>query len=216
MITVPEATRVIIKRSRYLSEAISKDLINYSSLARYIKPEIEQMLLKDVSTSAVIMALKRLEKEFQPHYKNVNIFKSAPSLIIHSSLSLLTVKNSNTLNAKLNTIDQLKHTHNFFLLKIQGLSETCLLYDNVGKTKLEHILEGETIVGFFSRLSSLSIKLPQESQTSPGIFYFFLKSLAWEGINILEIFSTSEELTLVFSDEEIQKAFAIIKSLFNQ
>ena len=44
MITVPEATEKIVKRSRYLSEALSKDLINISSLSRYIKPEIEEII----------------------------------------------------------------------------------------------------------------------------------------------------------------------------
>ncbi|KKR14834.1 MAG: hypothetical protein UT44_C0049G0001, partial [Candidatus Levybacteria bacterium GW2011_GWA1_39_32] len=32
MITVPEATEKIIRRSRYLSEALSKDIINISGL----------------------------------------------------------------------------------------------------------------------------------------------------------------------------------------
>ena len=48
MITVPEAAKKIVMRSRYLSEAMSKGIINNSSLARYIKPEIEEMLLKKV------------------------------------------------------------------------------------------------------------------------------------------------------------------------
>ena len=56
MITVPEAAKKIIERSRYLSEAISKGIINYSALARYIRPEIEQILIKKVSLASVIMA----------------------------------------------------------------------------------------------------------------------------------------------------------------
>lgn len=56
MITVPEATKKIVERSRYLVEAMSKGLINYSSLARYIKTELEQMLLKPVSEASILMA----------------------------------------------------------------------------------------------------------------------------------------------------------------
>ena len=46
MITVPEAVGKIVGRSRYLAEAMSKGIINNSSLARYIKPEIEEILIK--------------------------------------------------------------------------------------------------------------------------------------------------------------------------
>ena len=74
MITVPEAADTIIKRSRYLSEAISKGFINNSSLARYIKPEIEEMLTKEISISSIIMALIRLQKNIKPQSKYKNIF----------------------------------------------------------------------------------------------------------------------------------------------
>ena len=66
MITVPEAAEKIIKRSRYLSEAMSKGFINNSSLARYIKPEIEEMVFRKVNESSVIMALNRLQKSLKP------------------------------------------------------------------------------------------------------------------------------------------------------
>ena len=51
MITVAQATEKIIYRSRYLSEAISKGLINTSALARYIKPEVDEILIKQVKSS---------------------------------------------------------------------------------------------------------------------------------------------------------------------
>ena len=45
----------------------------------------------------------------------------------------------------------------------------------------------------------------------PGLYYFILKELAWEGINIVEIVSTSHEFTLLVNDEDIDKAFLVIK-----
>ena len=49
MVTVAEGVKRIIERSRYLQEALEKELINISSLARYIKPELEEMLIKKTS-----------------------------------------------------------------------------------------------------------------------------------------------------------------------
>ena len=74
MITVPEATKNIISRSRYLTEAISKGIINNSSLARYIKPEIEEMIKKSASMPSIIAAINRVSSTIKPKYIKNNIW----------------------------------------------------------------------------------------------------------------------------------------------
>ncbi|MEM4270625.1 MAG: hypothetical protein QXO70_00860 [Candidatus Pacearchaeota archaeon] len=168
MITVPEATKKIIMRSRYLSEAISKGIINKSSLARYIKPEIEDMLIKKVSISAVIMALKRLSSEIKPKYFTGDIFKTPPQIIVRSTL-------------------EDKETYD---LKAAGFKP--------------------------NDLSSITISMPEIAIRTPGVIYYFLKSLAWEGVNIIEIHSSLKEIALIFEKKDINRAFAIIQSLFTR
>ncbi len=151
MITVPEATEKIIKRSRYLSEAISKDLINTSSLARYIKPEIEQMLIKKVSTSAIIMSLKRLKGSIENPTSFQNLFTKTPEITVRMG------SNSS---------------------------------------------------------ASITIYLEKEHRETPGVYYFFLKSLAWERINILSINSENNSFTIVVDNQDVNRAFSILQSLF--
>lgn len=62
-------------------------------------------------------------------------------------------------------------------------------------------------------LSSLTIKLPSENADVSGIYYFILKKLAWEGINILDIISTMHEFTIIVNDENIDRAFSILKNI---
>src|SRR3989338_10901704 len=106
MITIPQAVEKIIRRSRYLSEALSKNLINASSLARYIKPEIESLVFKEVTDGSIIMALKRLRKRFSSGYRRITIFKEAPDMIVRSNLTLIYVKNSSELLSKLSAIEK--------------------------------------------------------------------------------------------------------------
>lgn len=215
MITVPEATQIIIKRSRYLSEAISKDIINHSSLARYIKPEIEEMLIKKVSLSSIIMALKRLQKELKPHSSYKNIFKSAPTMLLRSNLVELNIGNSESLKNKYEKILSLNDSNRYLLLLSKNANETTIIISNNLYVDTKNILKEETIISEFKNLSSISTQLPKDAIKSPGVFYFFLKSLAWEGINILEIISSYSEFTLIFEDKEVNKAFSILKSLFS-
>ncbi len=196
MITVPEASKIIIERSRYLSEALSKDLINISSLARYIKPEVEEMLYKKVNNGSIVMAIKRIKKDLKPRVANVKIFKIPPQISVTTSLYLY--RFGNKAGQNINSVFYSK-----------GSAETVMVTNEVSKHK-KGILEK------INNVSAIIINLPEEAQNTPGIHYFFLKSLAWEGINILETFSNSHEYIMIFSEKDTHRAFRILTSLFNR
>lgn len=215
MLTVPEAAEKIINRSRYLSEAISKSLINLSALGRYMKPELEEMLKKKISDTAILMALNRLAPTIKPKYVYKNIFKNPPDMIVRSNLIEITVAHSNTLIEKYPTLLKMSDVKDkYFFTITQGVFETTIVASRDLKNKIKDILKQETIAAEFTNLSSITIKLPKEAISTPGIFYFFLKSLAWEGVNIIEIVSSYLELTLILPEKETNRAFAILQSLF--
>lgn len=194
MITVPEATEKIIKRSRYLSEALSKDIINISSLARYMRPEIESMLIKKVSISSIIMALKRLSGKTYPETPYQQIFKNPPEISVRTNLALLVSDRAREMKS--------------FAFKTEGKEATVAL----GKKDDLEKYKGEV----YFPVSSVSISLPKNATKTAGIYYFFIKSLAWERINILQIFTTPKEFTLVVSDSDLQRALEIVRSLFRK
>lgn len=213
MITVPQAVEKVVKRSRYLSEALSKNLINISSLARYIEPEIVDMLLKPVSKASLIMAIKRLSvnKPIQQKYKQ--LLKTSPDMTVRSNLVLFYITNSESLSAKLADVSLMNKDGNFFNMT-QGSSETSCIFSIAIEKKVNSILEGEKKLSEFRKLSAITLKLPKEAVTTPGIYYFFLKSLAWEEINLIEIISSYHEMTLIFEDKDINRAFMLLKALF--
>ncbi|MDE2590872.1 MAG: hypothetical protein KGL95_14550 [Patescibacteria group bacterium] len=215
MITVPEATKKIIERSRYLSESMSKGLLNYSALARYIRPEIEEILFKDVSESSIIMALKRLEPYFKPKFKAIDVFKSTPEMIVRSNLEEITLTNTMEVT---NNLSKIYTTYaskpKYFFTLTEGVSETTIIASEEVFDEIRKLFTKEIVLSSYKNLSSITIRMPKEVMETPGIFYFFLKSLAWEGINIMEVVSTNLELTLILEDKEVNRAFAILKSLF--
>lgn len=208
MITVPTATTTIIQRSRYLSEALSKNLINFSSLARYIKPELENMLGKKISDASVLMAIQRISKDFKPKYSSENIFSNPPSLTIHSNLFLLTCSGDNQISLSKNSGD--------FILITHGVNETTLVASVKLEQRIKNDFDKKSIKKEINNLAAITIELPKKAMENPSIYYFFLKSLTWEGINILQIFTTSEELTLIVTEKDLKDALGIIQSLFNK
>lgn len=217
MITVPEATKTIVERSRYLSEAISKDIINLSSLARYIKPELETMLVKEVGLASIIMALARLRTELKPQIDYKQVFKTVPEMIVRSNLIALYLSNSQSLTRKYPKLLKVQqNSSKLFFTFTSGPSETTIITNAYLEEKLRKILGLEKIVAFFTHLSSITIQLPKSAMTTPGIYYFLLKSLAWEGINILETVSTHREFTLILENKETNRAFIILRSLIEE
>jgi hypothetical protein len=215
MITVPEATKQIIERSRYLVEALSKDLINYSSLARYIKPELEKMLYKDVSEASIIMAIKRISEEIKPKFAPLTIFTATPEMIVRSNLIELTVTNSESLRTKYKLLSELYSEKNkYYFTLTEGVFETTIIISKDLEEQVKGALSEERITIEKNNLSAITIRLPKENVETPGVYYFFLKSLAWEGVNIIEIVSTPNELSIILEDSEVNIAFGILKSLF--
>ena len=74
---------------------------------------------------------------------------------------------------------------------------------------------GEKLIQKLDNLASITVKLPKENVSVPGVYYYIFQRLAWEGISINEVISTSNEFTILVSDEEVDVAFKVIKDLKN-
>ena len=48
---------------------------------------------------------------------------------------------------------------------------------------------------------------------SAGIYYFILKQLAWADISLQEIISTTNEMTIVVKEKDINQTFAILMDM---
>jgi hypothetical protein len=214
MITVPQATEKIINRSRYLNEAMSKDLINASSLARYIHHEVEELTLKKVSRGSIIMAIKRLNKNLKPKSSTSPLLPDAPDMIVRSNLTLFYIKNSSTLLKQLSSLEQASTGQQKKVLFSYGRVETIALGNKVITGDIKKLLQNEVISLHIENISSITIHLPEQAYLTSGIFNIFIKSLAWENINLLGILTTQTEVTLLFDAKDIHTAFGVLQSLF--
>lgn len=215
MITVPDGTRIIIERSRYLSEALSKKLINHTALAKHIQPELEKLLFKDVSLGSIVMAIRRLEGQLTPKFSRSIIFPTPPEILVRSGVSLVSIKRTKQTEELLQKLF-LNRVKGSFHSIIIGSSEIIIaLSNNILESTIDQIPK-ELILPNLTNCSLITIYLNEEIKKNPGIYYFFLKSLAWEEIHILLCTSTSNEFTLFFDDTDVHRAHSVISSLFEK
>tara|TARA_B100000809_G_scaffold70283_1_gene67755 strand:+ start:3837 stop:4499 length:663 start_codon:yes stop_codon:yes gene_type:complete len=206
----------IIKKSPFLEEALAEGIINLSSLSRQIKPEIDEELQKDVQIGAIVMALKRLSPKFDPNLKIrvKKVINKLGDITVRSKITYYTFANSDTIIDKQAVLLKgLKGKKDTFFAFTQGVYETTIILSDSEHSDVDNIFRGETLIQDTSGLSSITIKLPSENADVSGIYYFILKKIAWEGINISDIISTMHEFTIIVDDEYIDRAFSILKNL---
>ena len=214
MISVPMAVAEILNGTPYIEELLSKNLINLSSLAREIRPKVEELTMKDVQLGSIIMALKRQTENLNVKKKFDEIFKISPDLIVRSNLFEITFLNSDTQTKKHHKLLEYE-TQSTFLTVTHGIFETTIIANNKLKEKIMSLYNDEKIVAVLDNLSSITVNFPKDIINIPGVYYMILKVLAWEGIDVAEVVSTFSECTIILKDKHVDRAFSLIKSLFS-
>ncbi|MFD2908715.1 aspartate kinase [Flavobacterium ardleyense] len=218
MKTISSVVEHYIKSKPFLLSSLSQGIINLTSLARIMMPELEAHLGKDVKQGAVVMALKRLSEEldFKINYKISKVLKNIGEITVRSSLSDYTYVSSNTLlenQAKL--IAEINKLQDIFYTSSRGVNETNIVTSTSIDPIIESLFKNEKLTHKIENLSSITVKLPQENISTPGVYYYIFQRLAWEGVIIHEVISTTNEFTIIVSDEQIDVAFKVIKELKN-
>ncbi|RPG60858.1 MAG: aspartate kinase [Flavobacteriaceae bacterium TMED206] len=216
MKTISSVVENYIKNKPFLSTALSEGIINLTSLSRRIKPEIELKLRKQVRSGAIVMALKRISNnlEFVSTHKILKVLKNIGDITVRSNLIDYSFKVSDSLlSCQAKFLSEIQNHQVFFYTSSRGVTESNIIISNEMKKKMETHFEKEILIKKTDNLSSISIKLPVENISIPGIYYFIFQKMSWEGINIIEVISTSNEFTIVVDDQYVNDAFKIIKNL---
>ena len=211
MITIPEKVEELVNQSPYLREAITDKLINLSALARQLQPKIEADLMKEASESAVFIALQRYAATMKPYYQ-VNPADYLANLALRSDLFELTVKNSPLLLAKLSKLAKtIQDEHTSLFIFTQGQYETTIITSKVLRKTLRTVLQDEVITSTIPDLTGISLQRTHGQVETTGVLQFPLRILAWEGISVIEIITTLNEIMVIVRDFEVDRAVSSIR-----
>ena len=164
------------------------------------------------------MALKRLSEnlEFLATHKIVKVLKDIGEITVRSSLTDYTFQlTPSILSSQLELLREIENMPDIFYTSSRGVNEINIVVSNRLEKTVERIFKNEICTQKAEQLASVSVKLPSENVTVPGIYYFIFQRLAWEGIVLYEVISTTNEFTILVDDIQADKAFSIIKALKN-
>lgn len=218
MKTVSSIVENYIKTKPFLLNALSLGIINLTSLSRNIMSELEGEFGKEVRQGAVVMALKRLTEEldFRLNHKINKVIKNIGEITVRSALTDYTYAVSETvLHKQAALISDINAFPDVFYTSSRGVNEINIVLSTSVTHLINKHLTNEKLIQKLENLASITVKLPKENIVVPGIYYFIFQRLAWEGIIINEVISTSNEFTILVSEEQVDVAFKVIKDLKN-
>ncbi len=216
MRTIASCVEEILVAQPFLEEALSRSIINYSALAEELQRPIGAMLRKPVKSGAIMMALRRYNPppDLGNSLKLKRVLQNLGDITVRSNLTDYTYKNSLTLidnHAKI--LNHLKAKSNMFYGFTRGIHESNIIISSSEKSIVEQSFKSEVLIAKQDNLSAISISLPPDNSKITGLYYQIFKRLAWEGIALYEVISTTNEFTVLVEDYLVDKAFSIIKKL---
>ena len=219
MKTIASCVQELLVARPFLEEALSRDIINYSALAKDLNQPISDFLRKPVKDGAIMMALRRYtpptSKKNELNLKQ--IFKDLGDITVRSNLTDFTFYNSKTLiHNHSKVLAEIDADRQVFYAFTRGIHESNIIVSSTKKNTIESIFEHETQIATQDQLSAISINLPKGNSKIVGLYYQIFKRLAWENVTLYEVLSTTNEFTILVEDHLIDKAFSVIKGLKNQ
>lgn len=218
MRTIATCVEEILVSQPFLEDALTRNILNYSALAEELREPISKMLRKPVKSGAIMMALRRYSppKEMANKIKLNKVLQNLGDITVRSDLSDYTFKNSSSLiNSHLKTLEIIKEDPHIFYTFTRGVHESNVLITTALKDKIEEFYKNETCTEVKDHLSAITIGLPKENTKIAGLYYQFFKRLAWEGIALYEVVSTTNEFSILVEDDVVDKAFSAVKGLKN-
>ena len=214
MKTIAACVEELLITQPFLEEALFRNIINFSALSEELQKPISHMLRKPVKTGAIMMALRRYSPpaHLRKSRQLQAVLKDMGDITVRSNLVDFTFQNSDTLIKS--HADVLKNFNpKAFYGFSRGIYESNIVVSASERQKVLDCFEGETMIGSQDNLSAISIRLPENNSKISGLYYQIFKRLAWEGISLYEVISTTNEFTVLVENHLVDQAFSAIKSL---
>ena len=212
MKTITTVVHDIIRHQPFLDDAIARDIINFSGLAADIQPQVEQEMRKTVKQGSIIMALRR----YAPHRTKINMksLRELGDIIVRSGITEYTFLNSKTIIAnKARLLEAVKDQTGIYLNYSSNYQESNILVSSTLTDLVEDCFKNEVRVTVKKELSSITIALPKNSSQTVGLYFYMFKLLAYEGIPVFEMISTSNYFALFLEKEYVNKAFLLLNEI---
>ena len=218
---VSDAVVEVIDTMYFLKSAMRLDLINYSALARIIKPLVEEKVGGEVELETIIMAIRR----------NVHVFtrQAAPSIFqilkdtkveLKTGVAFVKIKNRPGIYEQvIDVVKDLNREQAENSYVVQRVDEISIILPEELLKKIEQlpaVKKEKEAVEVRTELAMITIHMPTAHLDVPGIYGLVTTQLADLGIALAAIVSSFTRVSLVCKEEDAPMAYEKINKLIHE
>jgi IS30 family transposase len=205
--SIAERTRGYIDAHPSIKDCISKDLINYSSLAR--------LIMKDLgikNEEAVMIACRRYAVKLakSDHERDILRVLASSRLEVKTKISIVTAKNDWTVLQRLEEVFKKLINEKAIMQIIQGAQAITVIADEKLKNDIINAVGRENVLKIRQDLVEITVKSPERIVETSGVFSFLAANLAESNVNVVETVSCFTDSIFIVNEADMIYAYSIL------
>ena len=213
-ISVTSAVREEVNFDLSVQDALARDYVNLSALARMLVPKVAKRTRRKVRVEGVITALKRLRAAYSPASHDIGKVIAGSVVNVRTHVSKVSVeKNRRTLQAVASMLT--KHQEDFIQVS-ESLSAITLIFDQRLHKRVKKELSGGEILAEGDDLAAIIVQSPEKIVATPGCVIAFYNQLSRRHVNMEDTVSCHTDTIMVVKVKDAGKAFEALTELIDE
>ena len=211
--SIKQTLEDIIRDNDFLEDGLYHGYVNLTSLASYMLPIIQKISGKETTVGSVTMTLSRIAQGIQKTTTRVRV--RPEDIRIRMGISYINFTKARGLTTTLNNIsnqtsDIQEKTAGQLFTQLEWGREITVLYTKFFADVMEGICAQFPPQIILHDLTALVIYIPAEYLEKKGFVYYIVKQLNYFWVNIVELYSTQTEFTILVQKEDIKIAVNLL------
>ena len=206
VLRISSALQNIIDSSSEFQFGFHNQLFNLTRLAEFIRPMVEARTKKTVQHNSLVMALSRLNRRRVSRARKLPRKFVVQSISVLSGLTVMTFARTPENHRAAERIYSRLRKAEAFCTMTEGSNEITFIFPRSFRGAVQPLLVNRPT---FSRndVAALCVRFHPKYLDVPGLLHTILQQITLQGINIIEIASTTTELTLYIREDDLRTGF---------
>jgi aspartokinase len=211
--SITEAVREVVSSDLSFQDSLQRDYCNISALSRIIKPQIDNMLGRNISIESIVTALKRSRYDYNIQEKPIASILAASTITVNTDVAKISAKKSKKTIEKVAKA-MIQSAGNFISISESIMSIT-LVFEDLLLQDIKVMFAYDDILEIEDSLAAIIVHSPEDIIKTPGCAIAFYNQLARRHINIEDTVSCYTDTIVLVKMDQVGKAFNALTDLIS-
>ncbi len=209
--SIKKTLEKIIQDNDFLEDGLYNGYINITALAIYLLPTISKLCGKESTVGSISMTLSRIVSTIQ---RSKKIRLRPDDMRVRTGITYVTFQKVPWLSTMLNDTSKqfnyLDSSGNNLYSELEWSREITVLYTTYFATSMSHVIQMFPPKKIIEDLVSIIFHIPPDFIEEKWVLYHIVKQLNYFWVNIIELYTTLSEVTIIIRKENLNAAMSVL------